>query len=85
MTNPIDWAYRPLLVVLLGLAERGRGLGKLQVEEVLGMTDAFQLGGELGGLPIRFRSLAETIDRAQQFRQVGARRQRRFGVYHNSV
>src|SRR6202022_971599 len=85
MPDPIDRAYRALLVVLLRLAERGRGLGKLQLQQVLAMADPFQLGGELLRLAIRFRALAEAIDCAQQFRHVGARRHRRVCLYHNSV
>src|SRR3979411_1238174 len=78
MTDPIDGAHRPLLVVLLGLAECGRGLGKLQLEQVLYMSDPPQLGSELRGLPVRFRALAETIDRGQEFCQGEARRRHRF-------
>jgi hypothetical protein len=36
-------------------------------------------------MPIGFWALAEAVDRAKQFSHVGARRQGRFSVYHNSV
>ncbi len=49
------------------------------------MADPLELSGELLGLPIRFRPQAEAVDRRQQLGQVGARRHRRFGTYHNSV
>jgi len=71
MTDPIDGAHRPLLVVLLRLAERGRGLRKLQLQQVLCMPDPSELGGELRWLPVRFRALAEAVDRAEQFAYVG--------------
>ena len=42
------------------------------------MPDPFQLGGELRRLAVRFRTLAEAIDRAQQVRHMGARN---FGLH----
>jgi len=85
MADPIDGAHRTLFAVLLRLAEGGRGFGELELEQVTGVPDSFQLGGKLRGLSIGLRPLAEAIDRGQQLGQVGARRRDRFGTYHNSV
>ena len=80
MPNPVDGAHRPLLLVFLGLAEGSRRLRKLKLEEVCRMADPLQLSGELLRLPVRFRPLAEAIDRGQQLCQVGSRLRDRFGL-----
>ncbi len=49
------------------------------------MPDPLQFGCKLLWLPIGFRALAEAVDRSQKFRHVGARRQGRSAIYHNSV
>jgi hypothetical protein len=43
------------------------------------MADPLQLSGELLGLPVRFRPLAEAVDCAQQLGQVRSRLDDRFG------
>jgi hypothetical protein len=82
VADPVDGAHRPLLVVFLGLAELGGGLGEVQLQQVLAMPDSFQLGGELSRPPVAFRTRAEPFDGDEEVRHVGARRSDRILYYH---
>jgi hypothetical protein len=84
VADPIDGAHRALLFVLLGLAEIGGRFSELQLEQVLAMPNADQLGGELLRFVVRSAALAEPIDGAQKGCEFGIRCNRVFD-YHNFV
>jgi hypothetical protein len=66
-----------LLFVLLRLAELGGGFGELQLEQILAMPDARQVGAELIRLAMPPGPLAKAIDRAPKGFDVGIRRRDR--------
>jgi hypothetical protein len=74
-----------LLFILLGLAEPGGRVCELQLEQILPMPNAPQLGGELLRLAMRPWPLAKAVDGAEEGFDLGSHRRDRFVSYHNFV
>ena len=85
VADPIDRAHRSLLFILLGLAEPGGRVCELQLEQILPMPNALQVGGELLRLAMRPGPLAKAVDGAEESFDLGRYRRDRVFSYHNFV